>query len=115
VLEKSKAQVIECRAADLLEPGMDKLKAELTSKGLPATDEAAVLYAMFPQQTEAVYKGTAKPEEPKKKAAPVVVSSAPAASAAPAIDPNAKVVGNASRLALTVNGKRHEVSVQELA
>lgn len=117
VLEKSKAEVVECRPADLLSPGMDKLKAELSSKGLPATDEAAVLYAMFPQQTEAVYKGTAKPEEPKKKAAPVA-AAAPAAAApaaAPAVDPNAKVVGTASRLALTVNGKRHEVSVQELA
>jgi oxaloacetate decarboxylase alpha subunit/pyruvate carboxylase subunit B len=115
VLEKSKAEVVECRPADLLAPGMDKLKAELSSKGLPATDEAAVLYAMFPQQTEAVYNGTAKPEEPKKKAAPVAAAAPASASVAPAIDPSAKTVGTASRLALTVNGKRHEVSVQELA
>ena len=40
-------KAIEGRGADLLPPRMEKLKAELLAKGLPATDENAVLYAMF--------------------------------------------------------------------
>ena len=112
VLEKSKQQPIEGRPADLLEPGMAKIKAELTAKGLPATDEAAVLYAMFPQQTEAVYKGTARPEEKKK---PAAVAAPAAAAPAPSVDASAKAVGEAARFAITVGGARHEVSVQELA
>ena len=97
VVEKSGQKPIEGRGADLLAPKMDDLKKELASKGMPATDEAAVLYAMFPQQTEAVYKGTAKPE---------VKSVAPKAS-------TSTDIAKSRRVALTVDGTRHDVLVEE--
>jgi len=71
--------------------------ALLASKGLPATDEAAVLYAMFPQQTEAVYKGTAKPE----------VKEVPKAAS------TSTEIAKSRRVSLTVDGTRHDVLVEE--
>jgi len=44
------------RPADALEPRMDRLRAELAQKGLPADDEHCVIYAMFPQEMEKLYK-----------------------------------------------------------
>ena len=88
---------IECRGADLLAPKMDDLKKELAAKNLPATDEAAVLYAMFPQQTEAVYNGTAKPEV--KTVAKAISQSTD--------------IAKTRRVALTVDGIRHDVTVEE--
>ena len=118
--EQGKQEPVVGRPADLLPPAMERLRGELAQKGLPVTDEAAVLYAMFPQQSEAVYKGTAKPEEPKKKAAaapaPAAAAPAPAAPAtgsAPRPVPMSAPPGT-SHLALTINGVRHEVSVQVL-
>lgn len=41
--------LITCRPADLLEPGMDKFKAELASIGYPhASEEDVLSYALFP-------------------------------------------------------------------
>jgi len=97
VVDQSGQKPIEGRGADLLAPRMDDLKKELASKGLPATDEAAVLYAMFPQQTEAVYKGTAKPEV---KAVPVAASTS-------------TEIARSRRVSLTVDGARHDVLVEE--
>jgi len=123
--EKSGEEVVVGRPADRLAPAMDKYRAELAAKGLPVNDEAAVLYAMFPQQTEAVLKGTAKVEAPKPKAPAVTSAPAPAAPApaAPAPAPAAPAMvqpvssiptmaGPVSHMALTINGVRHEVSVQ---
>ncbi|MEK7394026.1 MAG: hypothetical protein AAB214_15810, partial [Fibrobacterota bacterium] len=69
----------------------------LAAKNLPATDEAAVLYAMFPQQTEAVYNGTAKPEV--KTVAKAISQSTD--------------IAKTRRVALTVDGIRHDVTVEE--
>ena len=95
--EKSGQKSVEGRPADLLEPRMEKLKAELTKKGLPTTDEAAVLYAMFPTETEKVLKG-------EFVAPPVPKTDAPAAPTGPG-----------KRYSLTIEGKKHDVLVEELA
>jgi oxaloacetate decarboxylase alpha subunit/pyruvate carboxylase subunit B len=97
VCDQTGQKPIEGRGADLLAPRMDDLKKELASKGLPATDEAAVLYAMFPQQTEAVYKGTAKPE----------VKEVPKAAS------TSTEIAKSRRVSLTVDGTRHDVLVEE--
>jgi oxaloacetate decarboxylase alpha subunit/pyruvate carboxylase subunit B len=79
---------------DKLEPRMDNLRTEIKEKGLPETDEAAVLYAMFPDLTEAWYKGTAKAETP----------------------PAGKDVraGSVRKFRLQVAGQRQEATVEEL-
>jgi oxaloacetate decarboxylase alpha subunit/pyruvate carboxylase subunit B len=97
VIAQTGEKPFEGRLADTLAPRMDDLKKELASKGLPATDEAAVLYAMFPQQTEAVYKGTAKPEV---KAIPTTASTS-------------TEIAKSRRVSLTVDGTRHDVLVEE--
>jgi pyruvate/oxaloacetate carboxyltransferase len=97
VCDQTGQKPIEGRGADLLAPKMDDLKKELAANNLPATDEAAVLYAMFPQQTEAVYNGTAKPEV-KSAAKPVSQSTE---------------IAKTRRVSLTVDGVRKDVMVEE--
>src|SRR6202167_2620275 len=62
------------RPADLLEPGLEKYRKQCADKGLPVEDEIVVLFAMFPQQVEALLK-----PKPAVAAAP---TPAPASSAA---------------------------------
>ena len=64
--KRSGKPVITCRPADLKEPGMQDLRDKLTAKGIPATDENCVIYAMFPQQLEDYYAGK-RPEPPTAK------------------------------------------------
>ncbi len=104
VKKKSGQTPVEGRPADLLPPRMDDLKKQLAEKGLPVTDEAAVLFAMFPIETERVYKGTAKPEVPPAKAA----------EAASTASSGGKKIEGKRNLVLTVNGERHEVLVEEV-
>ncbi|MEM0316200.1 MAG: oxaloacetate decarboxylase subunit alpha, partial [Archaeoglobaceae archaeon] len=40
---------IDCRPADLLEPEFEKRKKELEEKGIEASDENVLIYALFPQ------------------------------------------------------------------
>lgn len=97
------------RPADILEPGMEKYRAQAKEKGLPTDDENVVLFAMFPQQVEDLYKPKAKP------AAPAPAPAAPAAAPAPAAaKPAAVVPASGSRLYVTVSGTRHEVTVETL-
>jgi len=96
-------KAITQRPADLLEPGMEKVRKQCVDKGLPSDDETAVLFAMFPQQVEALLK-------PKAAAAP---EPKPAAAPAPAILPAAN--GGATKLYVTLGGNRHEVFVETLA
>lgn len=97
---------VASRPADLLEPRMDKLKAGLRARNLPDTDENAVLYAMFPQETEKVLKGEAPAAAaPKTEAAPAPVTT----NSSPAPDKR-----NGSRYVLNIDGKRHEVVVEEV-
>jgi hypothetical protein len=67
-----------------------------------------VLFAMFPQQVEALYKpknGQAPAATPTKAQAP---ASAPAALSARAPG------GNGRRMFVTVQGRRHEVTIESL-
>ena len=49
--------IITGRPADDLEPGMDKFREELASKGYPnATEEDVLSYALFPQVAEEFFK-----------------------------------------------------------
>jgi oxaloacetate decarboxylase alpha subunit/pyruvate carboxylase subunit B len=91
---------------------MEKLRATLVEKGLPSDDEHCVIYAMFPQELEKLYKGGAgAPAAPVASSAPKPEIKAPA-PAQPVIPGTTKKI---SRLALTIEGKRHDVSVEELA
>jgi oxaloacetate decarboxylase alpha subunit/pyruvate carboxylase subunit B len=81
------------RPADSIPPSMEKYRSEARAKGLPDTDEITVLYAMFPQPVEAMLKPSAKP----------------AVSAKPPLPAGAK------RYAMTVNGQRHDVVVENLS
>jgi oxaloacetate decarboxylase alpha subunit/pyruvate carboxylase subunit B len=96
------------RPADLLTPGMDGYRKQCVDKGLPTDDETVVLFAMFPQQVEALIKGA-----PAAKAASPAPATAPAASDArpTAAAPRS---GNGKQMFVTINGKRHEVSVETL-
>jgi oxaloacetate decarboxylase alpha subunit/pyruvate carboxylase subunit B len=112
------------RPADLLEPGMEKYRKQCADKGLPTDDETVVLFAMFPQQVEALAKfragtgpGAAAPAP--TPGAPAGAAPAPAAAKAapaPAPAPAAARPGNGpgKHLVLTVNGRRHEVVVEGL-
>jgi oxaloacetate decarboxylase alpha subunit/pyruvate carboxylase subunit B len=102
----------EGRPADVLEPRMEKLRAELAQKGLPSDDEHCVIYAMFPQEVEKLYKAR-DGEAVAPVVAPVATSAVKAPeSASTTTHPGAG--GKVSRLALTIDGKRHDVSVEEL-
>jgi oxaloacetate decarboxylase alpha subunit/pyruvate carboxylase subunit B len=85
------------RPADLLQPGLEKYRKQCADKGLPASDEFVVLFAMFPQQVEALCK-------PK-----------PAAAAPPPVAPvSLSNNGHGRKLFVTVQGRRHEVTVETL-
>jgi oxaloacetate decarboxylase alpha subunit/pyruvate carboxylase subunit B len=103
-------KTVTVRPADLLEPGMEKYRRQCAEKGLPSDDETVVLFAMFPQQVESLFKSkTPPPVKPAtaQPSAPAVVPSAPSISAQPAN-------GNARRMFVTVEGRRHEVTVETL-
>ncbi len=93
---------VTVRPADLLEPGLEKYRRQCAEKGLPVEDEIVVLFAMFPQQVEALFK-------PKTAAA---VAAPPPAAAAPASNQNGN--GRGQRLFVTLNGRRHDVMVETL-
>lgn len=99
VEEQTGKKPVTARPADLLEPGMEKYRKQCADKGLPTTDEIVVLFAMFPQQVEELLK-------PK---------AAPAAQPPPApVAMTAHANGPGSHLFVTVNGKRHDVTVETL-
>ncbi len=97
---QAKQESVDCRPADLLEPRMDALKKELEEAHLPVNDDMAVLHAMFPQELK-------KHIENKDKPAPT-----PAAPKAAAGSGNDK--SPARQYAMTVQGSRFEVTVEEL-
>lgn len=99
--EKAGKDPITVRPADLQKPRMEELRAELEKAGLPTDDEHCVIHAMFPQE---LAKHCLPAEEKKKLAA----KAAPAKPAAPAKagDPVKK------HMALTIDGKRHDVFVE---
>ncbi|MCO5051305.1 MAG: pyruvate carboxylase subunit B [Verrucomicrobiae bacterium] len=104
--QTGKKRVTE-RPADLLEPGLKKYRKQCAEKGLPTDDETVVLFAMFPQQVEDLHQAKSK-----SAAAPAATSStaAPAAPVAPASGPPGSGAGR--HLFVTVNGKRHDVTME---
>jgi len=113
VVQQTGKQPVTERPADLLPPGLEKYRKDCADKGLPTDDETAVLFAMFPQQVEALNKLK------KGGAAAPAPASAPAAAAKPAPAPGAAsspapLNGDTRRLFVTVNGQRHDVTVQSL-
>ena len=114
-LKKPGTKLIECRPADLLAPRMPALRTELAAAGLPTDDEACVLYAMFPREYTALIKKPAA--APAAGAAGPVPGSPSPATAVATLKPVAAVTvtsGPATRYAITVEGKRTEVSVVEI-
>jgi len=95
------------RPADLLPPGLEKYRKQCAEKGLPTEDEIVVLYAMFPQQVEALLK-------PKAAAAPAAPAPAAATPNAPAPAAAARTNGKGKQLFVTLNGQRHNVLVETL-
>ncbi len=97
------------RPADLLEPGLENYRGQCAARGLPVDEETVVLFAMFPQQVEALLKAL-----PSGTAPAEVVKATPSASAAPSF-PSALPDGSSGRkMVLTIDGQRHEVTVQRL-
>lgn len=110
VVNQTGQKVITERPADLLSPGMDGYRKQCADKGLPTDDETVVLFAMFPQQVEALIKGTPTPAP----AAPAPAKPTPAPAPAPAARPAAPSPHDGKRMVLTINGTRHEVLVEKL-
>lgn len=103
------------RPADLLPPGMDGYRKQCADKGLPTDDETVVLFAMFPQQVEALLKPKAGAPAPVAAPAPTPAPAAkPTPAPAPAPVTTTSLPANARRLFLTINGRRHEVTVETL-
>ena len=104
------------RPADLLEPGMEKYRKQCADKGLPTDDETVVLFAMFPQQVESLIKPKPATAAVAASDAPIAPPAAPAAAATvPAAPAAASAPGRSSNgrpMVITVNGRRHEVSVE---
>lgn len=98
--KKAGQQAVTVRGADLLAPGLEKLRAEVKAKGIEPSDENVTLYAMFPQEVEKLYKNKAA------GIAPYDIAPSPAKKS----DGKEK----SSKFALTVGGKRHEVVIEEL-
>lgn len=110
---------VEGRPADLLEPRMPKLREELAAKGLPVSDENAVLFAMFPRETEAFYRPVEAAAVPTVKTSqPPPPPPAVMPGAGPALTPKPVVADRGAhrtaRLVLTINQHRYEALVEEL-
>ena len=102
LVEKQSGQkVVTVRPADLLGPGLPALREKLKEKGLPGNDETAVLFAMFPVETERLLcweKPAAKGEPEDQKMAQQPVTA-----------------GRAKRYVMQVEGQKHMVEVEEIA
>lgn len=109
VEKRSGQSPVQGRPADALKPRMPELRKELAEKNLPVSDEIAVLYAMFPHETEKLL-GPKKPA-PAPAAAPATATAAsPSKERASAGSPG----GRGTRYVLQIEGRRHEVSVEEV-
>lgn len=93
---------LTARPADGLKPQVEDFRKQLADKGLPTTDEAVVLFAMFPMEYEKLIKhpdSYVQPAPPK----------------APGAAPDVKPTGRHQRLRITVAGKSADALVEELA
>ena len=114
-VKKSGQEPVTVRPANLLAPQMPAIREALAAKGLPVTDDAAVLYAMFPRETEAFFKPAAPVANPTPAPAPAaaVASAPPAATTRPAVAPTVGAGATPKHFTLTVNGQHHDVLVEE--
>jgi pyruvate/oxaloacetate carboxyltransferase len=99
VERQSGKKAVTVRPADLLEPGLPALRGKLREKDLPDDDETAVLFAMFPVETEKLLRG----EKPAAPAAPA--AAAPAAKSGP----------RPKKYLMHIEGRKHTVEVEEVA
>jgi oxaloacetate decarboxylase alpha subunit/pyruvate carboxylase subunit B len=107
VEKQSGKKAVTVRPADLLPPGMPALRDKLKEKGLPEDDETAVLFAMFPVETEKLLRG-------EKPVAPAVTATKPAPSSVP----SRHVAANGQRpkrYMMEIEGRKHVVEVEEVA
>jgi hypothetical protein len=81
---------------------MPALRDKLKEKGLPEDDETAVLFAMFPVETEKLLRG----EEPAESQAKGVTAS-PSTPSRSGPRPRKYV--------MHIEGKKHHVEVEEVA
>ena len=112
VEKQSGQKVVTERPANLLAPAMDGLRQQCAAKGLPTDDETVVLFAMFPQQVEALIKGGGSPAVAPAPAAP----AAPAKPSQPAATASAgpPATGAGKHLVININGGRYDVVVEKL-
>ncbi len=105
-MKKSGQKPMDHRPADALAPRMEKLRAELATANLPTDDEACVLHAMFPREFAALHKKPAATAPvPASKPAPIAVAGP--VSSGP--------IKGTTRYALTIQGRRTEVTIAEVA
>jgi pyruvate carboxylase subunit B len=114
-IANSGEQPVESRPADLLAPRMAKLRTELAAAGFSTDDEACVLHAMFPREFAALHK------RPGLAPAPAICEKTNGAPVSNGVPVPAKVHSDspkntsvAQHYALTIGGKRTEVTVQEI-
>ena len=109
VEKQSGKKVVTERPADLLPPAMETYRKQCAEKSLPTDDETVVLFAMFPQQVQDLHKA-------KTPGTPASTPQAPGAKAtiAPAEAPAAVHSTSARKLFVTVDGLRHDVTVETL-
>ncbi len=96
------------RPADSLKPNVDNLRKQLAEKNLPNTDEAVVIFAMFPMEYEKLIKDPASISDPVATKAAAAAAPAPAAPAAP------RPPDRHQRLLISINGKATEALVEEV-
>jgi oxaloacetate decarboxylase alpha subunit/pyruvate carboxylase subunit B len=109
VEKQSGKKAVTVRPADLLEPGLPALRDTLKEKDLPDNDETAVLFAMFPVETERLLRG----EKPAAAPAPAIKSSAvPAAGGGVTVSSRG---ARPKKYIMHVEGNKHTVEVEELA
>ncbi|MFM8887396.1 MAG: pyruvate carboxyltransferase, partial [Chthoniobacterales bacterium] len=112
VEKQSGKKAVTIRPADLLEPGMPALRDKLKEKGLPEDDETAVLFAMFPVETERLLRGE-KPMELKTGLQDNRTSGRQDNAAVSVRATGGKA--HAKKYALEIEGKKHMVEVEEVA
>ena len=106
VIKQSGKQPITERPADLLPPALETYRKQAVEKGLPNDDETAVLFAMFPQQMQDLHKA---------KTVPAATTTSPNTVSSPAPATAKTVTASGGRkLAVTINGERHDVLVENL-
>ena len=111
LVEKQSGQkAVTGRPADLLEPGMPALRDKLKEKDLPDDDETAVLFAMFPVETERLLRG----EKPAAKEAPRDHGTTGHKDKSVAASARPVAAGRAKRYVMHIEGQKHLVEVEEI-